>query len=297
MKDILFAAGKKSIHKIFSYAVIRETIRKYTRNGTISRKFWGKFPVDTNFHIEFPHGISVQYVSSVYDGIGRQLYWKGVQEWEYETIEVFCRLAKHAHRVLDIGANTGTYALIACAASPKTTVIAYEPVPRIYSQFLRAVEQNGFEQRCTVHCAAVSDTEGLAQFNVPNQGIPTVSSLHVHGFRGNAGTLIEVPLHTIDGSIAKEDPIDLVKIDVEGFEDHVLRGMTQTIQRHQPAIILECNIDGPIDALNFEREKYPFYELYHLQKSGPVPIKSFHRATNDHLRNFLLLPQSKKHWL
>jgi len=296
IKDQLRVTSRKFVQTVFSNSFIRETLREYTQRGSIPKKIWGKFPVNTEFEVCFPYDIRLHYVSSTYDGIGRWLYWKGVEEWEYETIEVFCRLSKHARKVLDIGANTGIYSLIACAAHHETTVMAFEPVPRIYEQLQRSILRNNFQDRCSTMNAAVSDSEGEAQFHVPNHGIPTVSSLHLEGFRGIEGTLITVPLVTIDGLLKEDEPVDLVKIDVEGFEDHVLRGMLRTIQNHQPAIILECNVDGPIDELNRIFQALS-YSLYHLRADGPVLISEFRRGEDDHYRNFLLLPESKSHWL
>ncbi len=256
MKQTIHSLGRKSIQRLFSYRLVRESLRKHTKTGRIPRSLWGKFPVNTDFRVDFPHGIELSYVSSLYDGIGRQLYWRGAQEWEYETIEVFCRLAKHARRVLDIGANTGTYALIACAAHPETTVMAFEPVPRIYAQFVQSLKHNGFEGRCTVEQAAVSDSQGTAQFNVPNQGLPTVSSLHPEGFRGMSGTLIEVPVVTIDGLLAEDDKIDLIKIDVEGFECEVLRGGMSALAECRPTILME------FDSSRHENLRSDFRDLF-----------------------------------
>ena len=108
MKEQLRLRSRKIIQRVFAKPFVRSAVREYTLRGHIPKKIWGKFPVDTDFEVVFPYDIRLQYVSSTYDGIGRWLYWKGVKEWEYETIEVFCRLATHARRVLDIGSNDGT---------------------------------------------------------------------------------------------------------------------------------------------------------------------------------------------
>jgi len=246
--------------------------------------------------VHYPHGIHFQYQPSAYDGIGRHLYWKGESSWEFETIEIFCRLALRARRVLDIGANTGTYSLIACAAHENTRVTAFEPVPRIRAQAREAIDLNGFQDRCELREDAVSDSIGTARFHVPSEALPTSASLHAEGFRSLQGQHIEVQLTTIDALLAEDDAVDLVKIDVEGFEDAVLRGMERVLRQHRPAVFLECNHDGPVQALGAVIQQHGL-QLYHLRPGGPVLVEGFSADASDHHRNFLALPPEREVWL
>ena len=288
--------GRTLIRSTTAVSFVRNQLRKATRSGVLPRKFWGKLPVETTFTVKLPHGIEFLYCSTAYDGIGRQLFWAGEKHWEYETISLFCLLATKSKRVLDIGANTGIYSLIACAANPKTHVTAFEPVPRIREQLQQSIAENQFQIRCQVRNEAISDEFGTARFHVPSSALPTTASLHQDGFRGTKGEHIEVPLTTIDKLLGEEDPVDLIKIDVEGFEDHALRGMEKLIQNHKPIIILECNYDGPIDALEklIAQHNIP---LYHLLPDGPKRVDGFNRDKSDKYRNFMLLPNEKSDWI
>ena len=98
-----------------------------------------------------------------------------------------------------------------------------------------------------------------------------------------------MPLTTIDALLPPEDTVDLIKIDVEGFEDAVLRGMLGLLDRHQPAVFLECNHDGPIQALDAILADLP-HHLYHLGPDGPQRVQGFAGDASDEHRNFLLLP-------
>jgi len=276
--------------------ILRSVVKRAVDGGYVSRDIWGKLPVEVDFPVHFPGQIRFRYQSSAYDGIGRQLFWAGEEHWEYETIEIFCRLALRARRVLDIGANTGIYTLISCAAHPDTRVTAFEPVPRIREQLSRNISLNGYENRCEVLNHAVSDENGTARFHVPDSVLPTTASLHADGFRGAAGEHIEVPLSAIDSLLDADDAVDLIKIDVEGFEDHALRGMMNLLKTHEPAVVLECNHDGPVSALE-EIVSTLGFGLYHLLPTGPVPVKSFSRDAADKHRNYLLLPSSKAGWI
>ena len=288
--------GRALLRSTTSLAFLRNQLQKATRGGLVPRTVWGKLPVAATFSVRLPHDIQFLYCSTAYDGIGRQLFWAGEQHWEYETISVFCQLAKKANRVLDIGANTGIYSLIACAANPKTHVTAFEPVPRIRAQLQQSISQNQFQIRCEVRNEAISDEVGTAQFHVPSAAVPTTGSLHQDGFRGTAGDLIAVPLTTIDTLLGEDDPVDLIKIAVEGFEDHALRGMKNLIANYKPVIILECNHDGPIDALHDIVREHDL-PLYHLLPDGPQKVDGFSKEKNDSHRNYMILPSEKSDWI
>ena len=234
MRELAKNAGRRAVRLAMRPGLVRAPLRAASKGGVLPFAIWSRLPVETAFEVNYPHGITFSYLPTAYDGIGRQLYWAGEHFWEHETVEVFCRLARRARRVLDIGANTGTYSLIACAAHPDTMVTAFEPVPRIRAQLSAAVELNGFTGRCEVRCDAVSCECGTARFHVPAEALPTSSSLHPDGFRGLEGEHIEVPLTSIDALLAEEDAVDLVKIDVEGFEHSVLQGMERTLHQHRP---------------------------------------------------------------
>ncbi len=296
MRELVTNLGRRAVRAAMKPAVVRAPLRSASKKGLLPFAIWSRLPVEAAFEVRYPHGIVFRYLPTAYDGIGRQLYWAGEQFWEHETVEVFCRLAKHARRVLDIGANTGTYSLIACAAHPETRVTAFEPVPRIRAQFTAAVAVNAYAGRCEIRNDAVSNECGTARFHVPAEALPTSSSLHPDGFRGLEGDHIEVPLTTIDALLAEDDAVDLVKIDVEGFEHQVLEGMERVLRQHRPAVFLECNHDGPVEALEALIAAHDL-QLYHLRPGGPVKVDGFGRDASDHHRNFLALAPEKEGWL
>lgn len=296
MKTLVKNAGRRAVRLAMKPATVRAPLRRASKRGLLPGWLWGRLPIEAPFEVCYSHDVRFLYQPTAYDGIGRQLFWKGERHWEYETIEVFCRMAARARRVLDIGANTGTYSLIACAAHPTTRVTAFEPVPRIRAQFADALALNGFQDRCELRNDAVSDSCGTARFHVPAEALPTSSSLHAGGFRGLEGEHIEVPLTTIDALLDPDDPVDLVKIDVEGFEDAVLRGMLRVLEQHRPAVFLECNHDGPVHALESLVTQHGL-SLFHLQPGGPVRVDGFGRDASDEHRNFLALPPERELWL
>src|SRR5713101_2751945 len=65
--------------------------------------------------------------------IENDLFWRGYgRGWEGMSLRIWRRLARHAHSILDIGANTGVYSLAAKCVNPAATIVAFEPVERVY---------------------------------------------------------------------------------------------------------------------------------------------------------------------
>ena len=69
--------------------------------------------------------------------------------------------------VIDVGCNTGFYALLAASASPRNYVLAFEPVPDIREIARRNAEANGFADRVEFVPCAVGDRNGAAALYIP----------------------------------------------------------------------------------------------------------------------------------
>lgn len=269
-----------------SSTAFRAPLRRLTRSGLVPEAIWKRLPVDQMFPVALRDGSSFRYTATPGDGIGRILYWRGLPRFEAETMSVFARLARGARRTLDIGANTGTFTLVACAVNPAVRVVAFEPVPRTHRRLLDHVALNGWVSRCEVRGEAVSDRTGVTRFHVPDEELPTSASLHHQGFRGHPGTLIEVPVTTIDEACPGWTDVDLVKIDVEGFEDKVLEGMRGLLAASSPTLIVECNPDGPYRGV--EAILRPLgYRFFHLRSRGPVAVERIVPDARERHRNYL----------
>lgn len=286
--------GRKVARAVTTRRPARVVLRKMSQTGLLPEGVWQRLPVQTTFWVSLSPDTGFRYVSSANDAIGRALYWRSVEGWESETIRIFHRLAKKAKLVLDIGANTGVYSLIVCAANPNAQVWAFEPVPRIYQRLCENLKLNGWQDRCLVRHEAVSSFVGLAKFHVPDQEYPSSASLQVQGFHGVQGQLIEVPVTTIDALCSKHERVDLVKIDVESAEDKVLEGMQQVLTESQPAIIVECLADGPYKAVQDILARVG-YRFFHLCESGPIARTEI--VPDERYRNYLCLPTCRLDWL
>jgi FkbM family methyltransferase len=132
-----------------------------------------------------------------------------------------------------VGANIGAWA--GPASRSFHTVHAFEPDAAIAGTLRRVVPAN-----VTVHEIALSDHEGIGRFTTPiHRGHPlaTRASLEADANRGYEEIVCEVRLSTLDKMNLRG--VDVVKIDVEGHEEAVLAGASETIARERPTLIVE----------------------------------------------------------
>jgi FkbM family methyltransferase len=155
---------------------------------------------------------------------------------------------------LDVGANTGLYALLAAAARPNVQVHAFEPLQAISDILSRNVGLNpSIEPRIRVHRIALSDRTGKATFyeTINPYGLFSTSSGLNEAFSRKQGETRrhEVPTITADQWCAKNGVTEIafMKIDVEGFEREVIAGSQNVIATQRPVIGLELLGDADFE--------------------------------------------------
>lgn len=277
-----------------NFAPIRLVLRAATVTGILPRSTWRKFPVRGKFRIRIDSSDFI-YESHPSDGIARILFWKGPKHWEYESTTLFAHLAKNAQTIIDIGANTGIYSLLGLSANRNSRVIAFEPVEQTRKQLARNIANNHWQDRCQIVEKAISDKCAESAFFIPDHGIPTTSRLGASDAR-ESGKWVTVHTITLDNFLGPRDKPDLVKIDVEGYEPNVLRGMKSTIESCMPAILLECNPGGPAREIT-EFLRLFKYSFFALGGGKPVAITEISPESTKYARNYLCLPETKLNWL
>lgn len=284
--------GRQLARTLTSLPAIRPALRGMSQAGLLPPAVWMRLPVEGSFTVTLPGGETFEYASSANEGIGRALHWRGIEGYEPETTHVFYALAKSAKVVADIGANTGMFALMACAANPNARVYPFEPVAHIYDRLVENIRLNNWQERCIAHNAAVSDENGVAQIHIPQaSGLPVAATLKADGFRAGDGYLSEVAVRTLDDVCGNEE-IDLIKMDVEGVEEKVLLGMQNILRRSTPAIITECYPDGPYREIENILSDYG-YQFYHLKSTGPVKMPHIEPDPEEKYRNYLCAPEHR----
>jgi FkbM family methyltransferase len=172
--------------------------------------------------------------------------------WEMWLTRFLARFVKPGMTAIDVGANFGYYSLLlADAVGPTGRVVAVEPNPDTLSLLKETMLLNGFAGRTRIVPQALGGQPGKGWLFCPD-GEPKNALLVEHsGFPG--GRTDEVSIVTLD-SVALDLPkVDLVKIDAEGAEIGVVKGMSKLIARDHPAIVLEFNAARYDDPASFLR--------------------------------------------
>lgn len=145
-------------------------------------------------------------------------------------------LAKPGQVVLDIGTNVGEVLLnFAKRVGPAGRAIGFEPNPATLRKCRRNLSLNRFDN-VEVHQLALGETRGKALLGQP-------SETNAGADRISASAGIPVELTTLDEFVVQHrlERVDLIKIDVEGFDLKVLRGGAETLKRFRPLLFVELS--------------------------------------------------------
>jgi FkbM family methyltransferase len=166
--------------------------------------------------------------------------------------------------VLDVGANIG---LTSCLfAQLAASVHAVEPNPAVYELLAANLMANGLAN-VHPHRLAIGDTGGTMHF----------TGKSAFGRLTSDTTELSVDVRTVDDMVDQLQLIrlDLLKIDVEGFEPNVLRGAARTLERFNPIIVMEFNAwtllaHGDVNPLGFARELLRDHAAVHFLPRASV---------------------------
>ena len=149
--------------------------------------------------------------------------------WEEQTSRLFKETVREGDVVVDLGANIGFFTLLASRlVGDAGRVYAFEPEPTNYSLLLKNIELNGCANVVAVP-KAVSDREGISVLALSRRDTGA-HTLRRSGLKGEFGESIAVETITVDDYFRdREARVDVVKMDVEGAEACVFRGMRRVL--------------------------------------------------------------------
>ena len=187
----------------------------------------------------------------------------------------FGRVCGPGALVFDVGANLGQRTEVFLRLGAR--VLAIEPERRCYEYVQKRFQR--FDQLTALN-VAVSDRPGQLRLFV-NPQTPEISSLDVAWLtngpnRKKAGVFEEqlVNVVTLSDLIERYGRPDYVKIDVEGFETHVLRGLTVPV-RHLSFEFHTDNVGGLIECCGLLLNLAPYAFNYTLANSCVLALSSW----------------------
>jgi FkbM family methyltransferase len=212
-------------------------------------------------------------------------------DYEREVFEFIEERIRHYDTILDIGANVGVFttfvAMNARARAHHLKIYAFEPSPIAFNRLTENLALNDLSDVQTFNCA-VTDQTGFVDFFEPEGHITNGSLCREFAARFSPQVHCQKTLvvdgRAIEHLLAGSNRL-LIKMDVEGAEPRVLRGLEQIIREWSPDLLIEV-LAPVVDELNrikFLRDCG--YRLFHLKTEGPLERKHFQ---SDESRDYFL---------
>lgn len=178
------------------------------------------------------------YTGEIKNWIDRNILFFGI--YEREVLELIKRLAAcgSGKVFVDVGANVGLHAL--WASRYFASVHAFEPYPPVRARLLDLIERNDIPN-IIVHDVGLGSEKGELPFFSPSEENVGTGSF-IPEYSG-----LNTPYGTLRVAVGDEylqddvDGVDVLKIDVEGYEPDVLRGFRRTLERYRPHIVMELS--------------------------------------------------------
>jgi FkbM family methyltransferase len=143
--------------------------------------------------------------------------------------------------ILDVGANTGQFARLAAAVFPSSRIFSFEPLPDCFEALKVAVPPPSRFQAFNI---ALGEREASLEMrrsrHSPSSSFLEMGSLHKEAFPDTGSCQrVTVAMRRLD-EVARQLPIEeevLLKLDVQGYEDKVIAGASETLPRVRVIIV------------------------------------------------------------
>lgn len=205
--------------------------------------------------------------------IGAKIVYTG--DYESQLKEVFKSQINAGDCILDVGANIGFHTLyFAELTGLAGQVLAFEPVLHNFKALTHNLELNLTENVEVHHIALSNKNETIKIFADIESNNPGSFNLFNHNGK--------IPVNCrIGDEVLSNEEVHFIKIDVEGYEAFVIKGLLKTIRRDQPKIVFEFDHNyhvktGLSNNFIFELLSEVGYRFYLIKPGKLVLIKNYH---------------------
>lgn len=276
--------------------------KRLTRN--IIQKFnipIGRFYKDTRYRGNFSVKLNDKKFTLYNPGdttIENEIFWKGIDHsWEPVSLNIWRELCRTNQTILDIGANSGIYTVLAATINPEANIFAFEPVERTLKLLKANIQVNAFKN-VQSFSQAVSDKTGTAIFHdvtTTSQYSASLNKEILSSLPKEVKTTYSIETVRLDDfSEINQLPIDLIKLDVELHEVEAMVGMRSIIRANKPSILVEILTDEIGERLENELEGLG-YLFFNIDEVNPPILTS--KLSKSTFYNFLICQPETAHSL
>ncbi len=201
-----------------------------------------------------------------------------------DEMNCFLEATRGKKRLLDIGALHGVFSLAFAIQNPERKALAVDASPIAFARLLYNINKNELSNIMPIECA-ISEKVGTLAMHYEWEHAVSAGTDH-------ESNIITVPMTTGDSLCLSVDFLpDVIKIDVEGHEIKVLKGLRETIKENSPLIFLEVHPKRMAEEGDSSSYMEHFFEELHysaqLVSGDPFPLSSFRNMDCDEQRLLL----------
>lgn len=154
---------------------------------------------------------------------------------EFEEMAFVLHFLRPEDLFVDVGANVGTYTILASAVAGARS-LCFEPIPETFRHLLQNIRLNHITHLVRAQNRGISNGVGTLKFT---SLLDTMNHVLTENEEAAGIHPLQIPADSLDNICAGQNP-SLLKIDVEGYESHVIRGAAKLLTRLE-ALIVELN--------------------------------------------------------
>ncbi|MCK5811737.1 MAG: FkbM family methyltransferase [Clostridiales bacterium] len=170
--------------------------------------------------------------------------------FEKENLEIIKNYIPKKATIIDVGANIGNHTIFFSLLDSDNRIYSFEPHHINYEILLKNIKLNNLHNVKT-YPLAVGDKKGKGNLiELPNKNLS--DTMVEYDSKG------EISFISLDEFVKNEklEKIDLVKIDVEGFEENVIKGMLELAKKYDPIYWIEIWNDNKETIFKLLRKNY-----------------------------------------
>jgi FkbM family methyltransferase len=196
--------------------------------------------------------------------------------YEFTDMAFLLHVLRKEDLFVDVGANVGSYTILACA-SVGARGYCIEPVPSTYLRLMDNIRLNNLIGNVECLNIGLGDEKGIARFT-SNRNCTN----HVLKEGENTYDEITVRMDTLDSVLKNKSPF-IIKVDVEGYENKILKGAQRVLSNESlQSLIIETD------------DRNSGYDSDHTSISELMNDFGFHKYTYDPFNRELTIPRHDK---